>query len=133
MDIGQEAVSYLRVMYPAAHATLGPSGHTSLRNWLRTEIMAALDTMDADGIRARLESRREHRHILHRAWDDIRKRDEAAGVAARVSTSEAPAPSTTWASGTTATGTRTASGVGRAWFTAGGTSGPSRTSGRTTS
>ena len=83
MDIGQAAVSYLRVMYPAAHATLGPSGHTSLRNWLRNEIMAALDTMDADGIRARLESRREHRHILHRAWDDIRKRDEAAGVAAR--------------------------------------------------
>lgn len=75
MDIGKEAVSHLRVMYPAACATLGPSGQTSLRNCIHNEIMAALETMDADKIRARLERRKKQRRNLHKAWDDIRKQD----------------------------------------------------------
>lgn len=72
MDIGKEAVSHLRIMYPAAYAALGQSGQLSLRNCIHNEIMAALDTVDADEIRARLERRRAFRRKAHRAWDKIR-------------------------------------------------------------
>ena len=73
MDIGKEAVSHLRIMYPAAFAALGPSGQLSLRNCIHNEIMAAFDTTDADEIRARLDRRKAYRRKMHKAWDDIRR------------------------------------------------------------
>jgi hypothetical protein len=72
MDIGKEAVSHLRIMYPAAFDALGSSGQLSLRNHIHNQIMAALDTTDADEIRARLERRNAERRNLHKAWDKIR-------------------------------------------------------------
>lgn len=80
MDIGKEAVSHLRVMYPEAFAVLGRSGQTSLRNCIRNEIMAALGTVDAEGIRKRLEDRRRTRRNLHKAWDDIQREEAGRGV-----------------------------------------------------
>lgn len=79
LDIGKEAVSHLRVMYPAAFAALGPSGQLSLRNHVHNQIMAALDTTDEGAIRARLAARRAHRRKMHAAYDAIRK-DEPDGA-----------------------------------------------------
>jgi hypothetical protein len=72
MDIGKEAVSHLRLMYPGAFDALGPSGQLSLRNCVHNEIMAALDTVDADAIRARLEDRRNARRAYHAAMANSR-------------------------------------------------------------
>jgi hypothetical protein len=72
MDIVQEAVSHLRIMYPAAFAALGPSRQLSLRNHIHNQIMAALDTKDAYEIRARLKRRKDFRRKMHAAWDKIR-------------------------------------------------------------
>jgi hypothetical protein len=72
MDIGKEAVSHLRIQYPAAFAALGPSGQLSLRNFVHNQIMAALDTVDADEIRRRLDERRAHRRKMHKLYDHIR-------------------------------------------------------------
>ena len=72
MDIGKEAVSHLRIMYPAAFDALGSSGQLSLRNCVHNEIIAALDTMDADEIRARLEQRRVQRRKTHAFYKKIR-------------------------------------------------------------
>jgi hypothetical protein len=72
LDIGKEAVSHLRIGYPDAFAALGPSGQLSLRNCVRNQIMAALDTVDADQIRARLDQRRAFRRKMHKAFDDMR-------------------------------------------------------------
>lgn len=72
MDIGKEAVSHLRVQYPEAFKALGSSGALSLRNCVRNQIMAALETTDADEIKERLEQRRAFRRKLHTAWDRIR-------------------------------------------------------------
>jgi hypothetical protein len=74
MDIGKEAVSHLRIQYPAAFAALGPSGQLSLRNFVHNQIMAALDTVDADEIRRRLDERRAHRRKMHKFYDQIRGR-----------------------------------------------------------
>jgi hypothetical protein len=72
LDIGKEAVSHLRTMYPAAFDALGLSGRMSLRNHIRNQIMAALDTTDADEIAVRLERRCAHRRRVHKAYDELR-------------------------------------------------------------
>jgi hypothetical protein len=72
MDVGKEAVSHLRVMYPAAFEALGKSGQLSLRNCIHNQIMAALETTDADEIKERLEHRRKARRAQHKFWDAIR-------------------------------------------------------------
>jgi hypothetical protein len=78
MDLGKEAVSHLRVQYPAAYAALGPSGRTSLRNHIFNQIMAALEVIDAEEIKTRLERRRADRRKRHRALDAIRTSYQAA-------------------------------------------------------
>lgn len=72
MDIGKEAVSHLRVQYPAAYKALGKSGAMSLRNCVHNQIMAALETSDADEIADRLKQRRAFRRKMHRRCDRIR-------------------------------------------------------------
>ena len=76
MDVGKSAASHLRIMYPDAFAALGKSGQLSLRNHIRNEIMSAIETIDADAIRDRLEQRRKHRRDLHRTYDRIRRADD---------------------------------------------------------
>lgn len=73
MDIGKEAVSHLRQMYPAAFDALGPSGQKSLRNKVRNEIMDAIATIDAEEIRHRLDVRKQLRRRNHSMMDAIRK------------------------------------------------------------
>lgn len=73
MDIGKAVVSHIRTMYPAAYEALGKSGALSVRNCTCNEIMAALDTIDADAIKSRLEDRKAFRRQQHRAYDSFRK------------------------------------------------------------
>lgn len=72
-DIGASTVSHLRIMYPEAFAALPESGRISLRNHVRNQIMAALDTTDVDEVRARLDRRKMERRAMHKAYDDLRK------------------------------------------------------------
>jgi hypothetical protein len=72
MDIGKDAVSHVRIMYPQAFAALGPSGQRSLRNQVYNGIMAALNVVDADEIRRRLDARKSHRRHMHKAYDALR-------------------------------------------------------------
>jgi hypothetical protein len=80
MDIGKEAVSHLRIMYPDAFNAMPKSGHLSLRNCIHNEIMAALEVIDAGEIERRLERRAAHRRQMNKAWKDIR--DGASNAAA---------------------------------------------------
>jgi hypothetical protein len=70
-DIGEQAVSHLRIMYPLAYETLGKSGQRSLRNVVFNEIMEALKTVDAESIRDRLQERRAYRRKQHRVADHL--------------------------------------------------------------
>lgn len=72
MDIGKSAVSHLRVMYPDVYATMNSGCRLSLRNHIHNEIMAALDTVDADEIEARLKERAAFRRKQHATWGEIR-------------------------------------------------------------
>jgi len=64
MDIGKEMVAYLEVMYPDVFFSMNSGCKLSIRNHIHNDIMAALDTTDADEIEARLERRR----IFRRNW-----------------------------------------------------------------
>lgn len=72
MDIGKEAVSHLRTMFPDAYARL-PQGGLSLRNHIHNQIMAALDTVDADAIEARLRERAARRRATHMKFETLRR------------------------------------------------------------
>ena len=61
MDIGKEVVAHIEVMYPAMFEAVASSAKTSIRNCVHNQIMAALDTVDADEIRARLDRRKAQR------------------------------------------------------------------------
>ncbi len=72
MDIGKEMVAYLEVMYPDQYATFNSGTKLSIRNHIHNDIMAALDTIDADEIKARLEQRRKRRREWLKRWRAIR-------------------------------------------------------------
>lgn len=72
MDIGKEVVSHIEIMYPAAFSQLPGSGKISIRNCIHNQIMAALDTVDVNEIRARLDRRRAHRRAQLKAYRGFR-------------------------------------------------------------
>ncbi len=76
MDIGKSAVSKIRTMYPDVYAAMNSGCRLTLRNHIYNEIMAALDTTDADQIEARLKQRAEDRKHLHSVYDRIRAQGE---------------------------------------------------------
>jgi hypothetical protein len=73
MDIGKAAVHHLEIMYPAAIAACPPNMKLSLRNCIHNEIMAALETTDADEITERLRKRKNFRRESKAAWKNIRE------------------------------------------------------------
>ncbi len=82
MDIGKEVVHYIETMYPAALAAVSGSARLSIRNHVHNQIMAALDTIDADAIRERLKRRKAHRREINRLrkmGEDAAKAREARG------------------------------------------------------
>jgi len=74
MDIGKAAVHHLETMYPAAVAACPATMRLSLRNTIHNEIMAALETSDADEIAERLRQRKEHRRKIKAAYAKVRER-----------------------------------------------------------
>jgi len=68
MDIGKAAVHHLETMYPAAVDACPATMKLSLRNCIHNEIMAALETNDADQIRERLRRRKKHRREIKAAY-----------------------------------------------------------------
>lgn len=73
MDIGTEAVHHLEIMYPAAIAACPDTMKLSLRNHIHNNIMAALETIDADEIAARLKRRKALRRAEKAAYSSIRQ------------------------------------------------------------
>lgn len=63
MDIGKSVIAHIEYGYPAMLAAVTPNAQISIRNHVHNEIMAALEVVDADEIRARLDRRKaERRH-----------------------------------------------------------------------
>ena len=73
MDIGKAAVEHLEIAYPAALEAVPKTARVSLRNCIHNEIMAALETIDAGEIRARLDKRKAERRKHLAFYRKIRK------------------------------------------------------------
>lgn len=80
VDIGREAASHIETMYPQAVAATSSTFLLSVRNCVYNEIMAALETIDEQAIRDRLEERRSFRRRHRTAWRKIRKQDVTEDV-----------------------------------------------------
>lgn len=72
MDIGKETVAYMEAMYPDVFAVMNSGCRLSLRNHIHNQIMAALDTINADEIRARLDQRKINRRKYLKAMRGLR-------------------------------------------------------------
>jgi hypothetical protein len=58
IDIGKEVAAHIETMYPKAVEATSSTFLLSVRNCVYNQIMAALETIDEDEIRRRLEDRR---------------------------------------------------------------------------
>lgn len=61
MDIGKSVIAHIEYGYPAMFEAVSPNARVSIRNHVHNEIMAALEVVDADEIRARLDARKAER------------------------------------------------------------------------
>jgi hypothetical protein len=77
MDIGKEVVAHIEVQYPKAVAAASSTFLLSVRNCTYNQIMAALEVIDEDAIRTRLERRKSFRREQKAAWKKIRERVDA--------------------------------------------------------
>lgn len=75
MDIGKEVAAHIETMYPEAVEATSKNMLLSVRNCTYNEIMAALETIDEDAIRQRLEERRLFRRKHRAIYRNIRKHD----------------------------------------------------------
>jgi len=73
LDIGKEVAAHIETMYPQAVEATTPNMLVSVRNCVFNQIMAALDVIDEEEIRARLERRRKFRRATRAAYRDIRE------------------------------------------------------------
>lgn len=71
MDIGKAVVHHIETMYPAMFEAVAANARISVRNCVHNEIMAALDVIDADEIRARLKRRKAHRRKIKAMYSAI--------------------------------------------------------------
>lgn len=76
MDIGKQVAAYIEVMYPDAVKATSSTFLLSVRNCVFNEIMAALETIDENAIRARLEDRRVFRRQWKAAYRKIREKSD---------------------------------------------------------
>jgi hypothetical protein len=72
MDVGKQLVAHIEVMYPAVFAAMNSGALLSVRNHVHNDIMAALDTIDAVEIEARLARRAKQRREWLKQWRAIR-------------------------------------------------------------
>ena len=73
MDIGKAVAHHIETMYPDAVAAASSTFLLSVRNCCHNEIIAALDTIDADAIRQRLAERKKHRRKIGAFYRAYRK------------------------------------------------------------
>ena len=81
MDIGKAVAHHIQRMYPRAVDATSKTMLLSVRNCTYNEIIAALDTTDADAILARLAERKLHRRQMNamaRAGKEISRQREAS-------------------------------------------------------
>lgn len=76
MDIGEELVAYIEVMYPEAIKATSSTFKLSMRNHIYNDIMAAIETNDAGEIRERLAKRKEFRRNWVAQYRKIRRGDK---------------------------------------------------------
>lgn len=72
MDIGEDVVAYIEVMYPNAIKACSSTFKLSVRNSVYNEIMAALDVTDEGQIKARLLRRKKTRRGWIAAYRRVR-------------------------------------------------------------
>jgi hypothetical protein len=77
MDIGKDTVAYIEVQYPEAIKATSSTFKLSVRNHIYNQIMAALETTDADAIAARLADRKKHRREWVGTYRRMRREDAA--------------------------------------------------------
>ena len=72
LDIGKEVATHIEVMYPKAVEATTKNMLLSVRNCIYNEIMAALETVDENDIRRRLEERRAFRRKYRAVYRKMR-------------------------------------------------------------
>ncbi len=75
MDIGEETVAYVEVMYPEAIKAASSTFKLSLRNHIYNEIMAAIEVNDKGKVVARLADRKSFRRWWTGVYRKVRKSD----------------------------------------------------------
>lgn len=78
MDVGKELVAYLEVQYPDVFKAMNSGCKLSIRNHVHNDIMAAVETVNAEDIKLRLARRRKERRDWLRRWRRIRAMGEPA-------------------------------------------------------
>jgi len=73
MDIGNDTVAYVEVMYPDAVKATSSTFKLSLRNHVYNQIMAAIEVTDEGRIRARLRDRKKFRRWWVAQYRKIRR------------------------------------------------------------
>lgn len=80
MDIGKEVAAHIETMYPKAVEAAASTLLLSVRNCVYNEIMAALDIVDEEAIRARLNVRKRFRRKHRATYRKIRKQEVTEDV-----------------------------------------------------
>lgn len=71
MDIGKSTVVHIEIAYPAALEAVPKNARLSIRNHIHNQIVAAIEVVNEEEIRARLDRRKLERRRelgLHRGW-----------------------------------------------------------------
>lgn len=80
MDIGKSTVAHIETGYPAALEAVSKNARLSIRNHVHNQIVAAIEVVNEEEIRARLDRRKLERRrelALHRRWrNEQRERAE---------------------------------------------------------
>jgi hypothetical protein len=80
LDIGKEVAAHIETMYPKAVEAASSTFLLSVRNCTYNQIMAALETIDEDAIRQRLEDRKRFRRQHRAVYRKIRKQEVTEDV-----------------------------------------------------
>jgi hypothetical protein len=73
LDIGKEVAAHIETMYPKAVEAATPNMLLSVRICVFNQIIEALDVIDEEEIRSRLEQRRKFRRKIRAAYRNIRE------------------------------------------------------------
>jgi len=75
IDIGTEVAAHIETMYPQAVEATTPNMLISVRGCVVNEIMAALETIDEEAIKMRLERRKQLRRKYRASYRKTRNQE----------------------------------------------------------